>query len=198
MNRRAQRGVILVIALIVLVAMSLAAIALTRSVDVGTIGAGNLAFKQSALSATDRGITMAFNKFVAPSATCTAADCGALTGVSADANSTTHAYFATIQATDAATGIPTALQNTATFDAAYPSAVVALGTGETVRYLIDRQCTRVGIPDQAFCNFAGTPVPTTGTWRGARLGSTVPLFRISVRVDGPKNTTSFTQVVLRP
>ena len=45
-----QRGVVLFIALIALVAMSLAAVALVRSVDTATIIAGNLAFKQSELS----------------------------------------------------------------------------------------------------------------------------------------------------
>jgi Tfp pilus assembly protein PilX len=45
---RRQRGAILFIALIVLVAMSLAGIALMRSVDTNVLIAGNLAFRQSA------------------------------------------------------------------------------------------------------------------------------------------------------
>ena len=44
---RAQQGVILFIALIVLVAMSLAGIALMRSVDTNVLIAGNLAFRQA-------------------------------------------------------------------------------------------------------------------------------------------------------
>ena len=47
-----QRGVVLFIALIVMVAMSLAAIALFRSVDTANLVAGNQAFKQGALNAT--------------------------------------------------------------------------------------------------------------------------------------------------
>ena len=54
-----QRGVVLFFALVALVAMSLAAVALIRSVDTGTIIAGNLAFKQSATSAGDAGIEAA-------------------------------------------------------------------------------------------------------------------------------------------
>ena len=53
-SRRAQRGVILFIALIVLVAMSLAGIALMRSVDTNVMIAGNLAFRQGATLAADR------------------------------------------------------------------------------------------------------------------------------------------------
>ena len=53
-QRRAQHGVILFIALIVLVAMSLAGVALMRSVDTNVMIAGNLAFRQGATLAGDR------------------------------------------------------------------------------------------------------------------------------------------------
>jgi Tfp pilus assembly protein PilX len=55
-SRRAQQGVVLFIALIVLVAMSLAGIALMRSVDTNVLIAGNLAFRQGATMAGDWGI----------------------------------------------------------------------------------------------------------------------------------------------
>ncbi|MFM9881605.1 MAG: hypothetical protein ACKVQT_01140 [Burkholderiales bacterium] len=48
-----ERGVVLFIVLIVLVAMSMAAISMFRSVDTGSIVAGNLAFKQNALLSAD-------------------------------------------------------------------------------------------------------------------------------------------------
>lgn len=56
-----QRGVVLLIALIILVAMTLAGIGMMRSVDTGSVIAGNLAFKQATLLASDRGIGDAFN-----------------------------------------------------------------------------------------------------------------------------------------
>ena len=52
---RRERGLVLFIALIVLVAMSLAGVALMRSVDTGTVVAGNMAFKQAAIMVADRG-----------------------------------------------------------------------------------------------------------------------------------------------
>ena len=55
-----QHGVVLFIALIILVAMTLAGIALVRSVDTNNIISGNLAFKHSSLLAADRGIQAAF------------------------------------------------------------------------------------------------------------------------------------------
>ncbi len=55
-----QRGVILLIALIMLVAMTLAGIGMMRSVDTGSVIAGNLAFKQATLNAVDVGINSAY------------------------------------------------------------------------------------------------------------------------------------------
>ncbi len=48
-----QRGVVLFVALIVLVAMSLAGISMMRAVGTGTQVAGNLAFRQSAIQAPE-------------------------------------------------------------------------------------------------------------------------------------------------
>ena len=55
-----QKGLVLFISLIALVAMSLAAAALVRSVDSGVLVAGNLAFKQSAIMSAETGIADAY------------------------------------------------------------------------------------------------------------------------------------------
>ena len=57
--RSAQRGVVLFIALIVLVAMTLAGLAMMRSVDTNNLIAGNLAFKNAAVSAGDAAVEAA-------------------------------------------------------------------------------------------------------------------------------------------
>ena len=59
------RGAVLFISLIVLVAMTLAGIAMMRSVDTGNLIAGNLAFEQGAMQAADRGIEQAFQWLLA-------------------------------------------------------------------------------------------------------------------------------------
>ena len=51
-----QRGIVLMIVLIVMVTMALAGIALFRSVDTNVLIAGNLAFKQTTAMGTDAGI----------------------------------------------------------------------------------------------------------------------------------------------
>lgn len=58
-RRASQRGVVLLVALVVLVAITVAAVAMIRSVDTATLVAGNLAFQQSATQAADRGIEAA-------------------------------------------------------------------------------------------------------------------------------------------
>jgi Tfp pilus assembly protein PilX len=56
-----QQGVVLFFTLIALVVMSLAALALVRSVDTGSMIAGNLAFKQAATTAAEAGVEAAIN-----------------------------------------------------------------------------------------------------------------------------------------
>ena len=58
-RRARQAGVVLVIALIALVAITLAALSLVRSIDTGVMIAGNQAFKESCLGASDVAIEAA-------------------------------------------------------------------------------------------------------------------------------------------
>src|SRR5471032_2281193 len=56
---RRQRGVVLLIALIVLVAMTLAGIGMMRSIDAGTLVAGNIGFREAAVATADTGVESA-------------------------------------------------------------------------------------------------------------------------------------------
>ncbi len=58
-NRSRQQGVVMLVALTVLVAMSLAGVALMRSVDATSLIAGNLSFKTAGLQVADRGTQQA-------------------------------------------------------------------------------------------------------------------------------------------
>jgi type IV pilus assembly protein PilX len=61
MPARKQRGIVLFFTLIAMVVMSLAAVALIRSVDTSTMIAGNLAFKQASTYSGDPGIDAAIS-----------------------------------------------------------------------------------------------------------------------------------------
>ena len=91
-----QRGVVLFISLIVLVAMSLAGIAMIRSVDTGLGVAGNLAFKQAAVQSTDTGFSTAYAFIASQPITAWTADIpanGFFSSLTADADWTNSANW---------------------------------------------------------------------------------------------------------
>ena len=74
--RTKQTGVVLFIALIVLVAMTLAGIAMIRSTDTGNVVAGNIAFRQAALQEADVGVDAAYTALTTSSITPTTTTAG--------------------------------------------------------------------------------------------------------------------------
>ena len=60
----AQRGVVLMVSLIILVALTLGGLALVRSVGTANFIAGNLAFQQAATHASQSGIEDGINNFL--------------------------------------------------------------------------------------------------------------------------------------
>jgi Tfp pilus assembly protein PilX len=192
--RKGQRGVVLFIALIVLVAMTLAGISLMRSVDSGTVSAGNLAFRQSATHAADLGAEAARAWLMT-------------TSVNLYNDSSSNGYFATWQESidllgnDASKADFNWTSNSITTSGSY-----AGPTGYTVRYVIHRLCQSTGDPTGSSANCVKTTtsssITSTGTKGAAAYGSyaiTVPtaaLYRITVRVDGPRNTLGYIQSTL--
>jgi Tfp pilus assembly protein PilX len=196
-----QRGIVLIVALIALVLLSLAAIALTRSVDTGNLAAGNLAFKKRSVSASELGVSALIPKFDVKNN-------GVLTtGTTAYNDSAVDCYRATIftpDITDSTNGmdmrgVPNIMLSTSSFDAKYSQCKLTVAaTGEVVRFLIDRQCSVTGAPSDSSC------ILPLNAYRGMTdndkptgAGLVAPLYRITVRVDGPKNTVSYTQTMIR-
>jgi len=195
--RKAQRGVILFVALIVLVAMTLTGIALIRSVDTNLLVAGNLAFRQGATAAGDWGVEAArvFLK------TTLAANKSAL-----DNDQPASNYYATWQANlDLyGTGVGTA------FDWAGSSQVVGTDSaGNEVRYVLHRMCQNSGAATASAANCvktsgsSGSSAADGGT-KGTVSYSTLALpsptviyYRVTVRVLGPRNTLSYVQAMLK-
>jgi type IV pilus assembly protein PilX len=194
--RKAQRGVILFVALIVLVAMTLTGIALIRSVDTNVLIAGNLAFRQGATAAADWGIEAARSYLK----TTLAANKAAL-----DNDNSAAAYYATWQ-----TGLD--LVGTTTTPFGWSSAAQLVGTdsaGNEVRYVLHRMCEASGATTAANANCVkasggggatGTEGSTKGTVSYSALalpGTTVVYYRVTVRVLGPRNTLSYVQAMLK-
>ena len=197
-----QHGVVLFVALIVMVALSLAAIALIRSVDTTTTVIGNLAFRQASI--------LPANMAVEEAAAALFVDADPLHTAgsripSRDSNLLAENYFAFWQNSDDARGIPLVLQKRTAFDSAalrkmLDASLGPVGNQTEVRYVIERMCLPlVGTgPTNANCNL----LPPLGPF-GTTIGQSsltlpsVPYYRVTIRVDGPQNTASFVQAMLR-
>ena len=114
--KRAQKGVTMLVVLVLMTVMLLGGLALARMTEVGTLASGNAAFREASLQASEVGVNTAF---------------AAIQGLVDENTDSGGWYFASTQAQDAA-GVPTV-----DFDAA-PE--VALGA-YSVRYVVDRVCT---------------------------------------------------------
>jgi Tfp pilus assembly protein PilX len=184
---RRQEGVVLVIALIVLVAMTLGGIALVRSVYTANIIAGNMAFRESAVSSGDAGIEAAVTWLQSPSASCT--DLGA------DCFSFGYAAYRTDPAAgqswdDFWAGLVTAGQ---------VRTLAADSAGNTVSYAIQRLCNAIGAAQDAGCSTA----PATLTSGGNDQSGQTPLnsiarvyYRVTSRSSGPRNTVTYVQAIV--
>lgn len=193
-----QKGVTLFISLIALVAMTLAAIALMRAVDTGNQIAGNLAFKQGATAAGDAGIEAARTWILANAA-----------GSTLNNDSPANGYYANSQDTLDVMGNLTPgntgddVDWTGNNSAGYADNAKVLGSqvsGNTIAYVINRLCLPAA--QGGACVSYGQNVSSGSTMGGGSYGSK-PLsgssqiyYKITVRVQGPRNTVSFVESVL--
>jgi Tfp pilus assembly protein PilX len=201
---RRQRGVVLFFTLIALLAMSLAAVALIRSVDTSALIAGNLSFKQSTLISADAGVE-------ASMATLAAIRDGAAVGLDIDKDPTypanmtslsvTPGYFASL---DSSINLHSNAWSGMNFQ--YANGGLPDAAGNKVKFIIQRMCrdkdlgltqadcllatelkvtssaavqssTQHCDPTKAPCPKNGQPVQT----------------RVTVRADGANNSVSYVQ-----
>ena len=208
-HRQRESGVVLFIALLVMVALSLAGIALIRSADTATIGAGNLAFKQAAVYAVDRGVETAIKALLDP-----VADPALSNPAIADkkVDFLAQNYYACVQ-NDAGTGclpanaaipeIPTVLTTVTKF--ANAGLNVGLidgavdGAGNKSYYVIERMCAAAGQAVGSNCNLSAAALGAdAGTQHYEGLTRTGDAFyRVTVRVEGPRNTVAYAQAILQ-
>lgn len=198
--RSSEGGFVLILALIMMVAMTLLGIALVRSVDTATQVANNLGFKQSSLASADGGTELAVAWLAANKAL--------LTADHADAG-----YYATEQAPTDFTGTAT----TATTDdvdwsgatgarRAFPVAA-ADAAGNKISYIIQRMCDSPGAytPSsyiQCATSTANTSSSAGQSQGGASYGSyaisgkSMIYYRVTTRSVGPLNSVSYVQTMV--
>lgn len=212
-TRWRQRGVSLLFALLALAAISLAAVALVRSVDGGTLVIGNLGFKQDTTRAADLAAEVAR---------------GWLTGSTNDLTTdgaTGTGYYATTNAIIDPTGQMSSSSSRAVIDwgdtnsCACTTANTCQGgclraaneftvSGGNVRasYVITRLCPNTGAVDSS--NACAQPATLaddsctrkSGNSYGDQCVSTPPqqrpYYRIIVRTVGGRNTVAYTETIV--
>lgn len=207
-RRSSERGVVLILALIVLVALTLAAVALTRSVGTSNVIAGNIAFQQAATHSADRGVEAAVAWIEKNSIATGTGVCAAITPLGC--TQTTEGYQAL--RTD-----PASSQDWKTFflqnakDKKVKTMDLDTTTGNTVAYLVQRMCEKEGeantdvnsCASSPFASAGSCPGGTTCTGGGGRGGtgsnvnaSKQTYYRITVMVSGPRNTQSLVQAMV--
>ncbi len=133
-----QKGVVLIIALIALVAMSLAGISLMRTVDTNNVISGNMAFNAAAIQMEDVGVEAAFSWIMRNPAS----NPSTCQGNSATCPSY---YYPDILPMDPATKMPNPCTASAPCAPTWSTALTntdipALPTGYSVQYIIERMC----------------------------------------------------------
>jgi Tfp pilus assembly protein PilX len=184
---RRQEGLVLFIALIVLVAMSLAGVALMRAVDTGLVVAGNMAFKQSAIMVADRGTAEAVNWLKANSS-----------GPTLQMTNAAQGYFSSRPVVEPNWFDAASWSESVTLNGGAPDA-----SGNVVRYVIHRMCT---LPDTPYNSSSPTNecalyFALSGGAAGGSMAVGAPQFvgtpqiyyRVTTRVEGPRDTVSVIQ-----
>ena len=198
-----ERGIVLVIALIALVSLSLAGLALMRAVSTGVLVAGNLGYKRATLMASSHALETARNWLL-------------LNTTALNTDNAAAGYWSTWG--DGSGGAVGTGGNPGQKDGSLPvngtlsgwlaSAPVTNAGWLSFSYVIHRMCDPAlgsGTPANAISCLG---VSSTGS-AGSSLGGTAygrpqislttsnAFFRVSVAVQGPRNSTSFVQAMVR-
>ncbi len=214
LRRIHQAGVALIFALLALVALTFGAVALIRAVDTNVLALGNLAFKQSGLTAGGRAAEQALTWLAANINNGTLDNDSPANGYYASSMNTLDiaarsADSANVQAlvdwddngcrvNGRDVGEPTCVQ---------AGPIIQVGE-ERVRYVITRMCNAAGpiVMDDGSC--ARPPIPDliSGSDRGGggdsygqQLSSDqapAPFFRVITRSLGAKGTVTFTETMV--
>lgn len=172
MKKGTQRGASLIIVLVMLTVLLFGALSMARLNETSILIAGNVAFKDSAMQASEVGISEAFVS---------------IDSIIDEEKNQDAWYFASLQGDDAS-GLPLNMDWTKV-----PN--VKVGAFD-VRYVVERQCTGPMPVQDIFANCVIKPVATVSSAKAGleSLESTASKqFRITVFVSGPKNTQSFVQ-----
>lgn len=176
-----QHGAVLMVVLIALIAMMISVIALSRSMDVHQLVAGNLAFRNSTVHSSDAGVQGAVQWIQAANGT-----------TALNANSPGQGYYAVI--------IEPNWDDEVIWSQCTTCTIAADAAGNRVQWMIHRMCSAEGNPNATgnSCSLLGA---TSGAASGGSYASDATNFtgtaqnyyRVTVRVVGPRSTSTLVQ-----
>ncbi|MGJ7501694.1 pilus assembly PilX family protein [Variovorax sp. ZT5P49] len=179
-----QRGVVLLFCLVILVILLAGGVAVVRSMHTSLSTAGNLAFRRDLVNQGERAVSAVLAKFATSGALATAT-----TDVQAE-------NFKATKLDTNAQGVPKALLDDTTFaTVGKASNDITDSTAQvSIRYVIDRLCTSSGTATSTGC------VQSSAAPSGGTAGPVPPpppptatVYRLSMRVSGPRDTQVFVQ-----
>jgi Tfp pilus assembly protein PilX len=190
-----QRGVVLFVSLIMLVALTMAGLAVMRGVSAGVQITRNVVFKQGATASADRGIEAA-RKWLIDNKS------GATLNNDGGANGYFSSYVTPPSTVDSFNAI--------TYDWTGSNKSVTLAAdaaGNVVRYVIHRLCqtpnVAVDASGQQCVAKSGTAGGGGGQSKGDLLaggqnldGKITPYYRVTARAEGPMSTVSYVQAMI--
>jgi Tfp pilus assembly protein PilX len=188
-----QKGMIAtLIALVVLVVTLIAVVALMHSVDSANTVAGSMSFRQAVLQEAERAYTeaKALSVYSPPGS---------------DTDGTAQSgYFAEVQpASTVRKDLPDAIYNL-DINKVHTLVLGTVDNGNNVYYMIERLCPAGGAATLTTCIVPGKAL-TGGTSSNTTSDPGIPFnttgsaaaYRLTVRVNGPKNAVAFVQTIMR-
>ncbi len=212
-RRLAQRGVTLLFALITLVVLLFATLALVRSVDTSTILMGNIGFKQDATVSADQATRQAIawltsNNAILNTDKVNLGYYASTREVNADGSISPVDVTGQQLPGSATRQVVNWSDDGCTTSTGYLCSVATTTSSNSARYVVFRLCSATG--DYSSPSYTGTcakPLSSSGTGATKRgemsytdpsrfTGAAGPYYRVVVRVQGARNTTSFTETIV--
>lgn len=206
--RASQGGAMLLIVMVVLVSLTYAALSLFRSADVGVLLTANLSFKRDAQN--QAGIALNEVVKIMSASTFSSTDPLYCSDSAHCSGGNTLNLSMRLLSADPKTGVPLIMlkdtdlsAGASSFDALFKATVATNSSAKLyTRYLIERMCDGFIAATSQDCQ-SGQWDKQGGSHQGAGTSggggtpaSVLPFYRVTVRVDGPRNTRAYAQTIV--
>ncbi|RTL29506.1 MAG: hypothetical protein EKK49_14340 [Rhodocyclaceae bacterium] len=206
-----QGGAVLAVVLIILLVMMLGATSLLSSVGTSALLSGNIGFKRDTNSRSARGLGDAFKQMTGTNRTTLLSIQDSIVGCPPPASTGVKCTAATewvkqnfyprLLESDE-NGIPVIIKDATAFDSVFKVAAQSYTGGfaasdvTKTRFLIERMCTTYGPASAVTCMLSSNS-PRGGTgWAGKPGSTATPLYRVTVRTDGVRNSQTYAQWIV--